>query len=196
MKISMMMAATALGLTMALSGAMAASTMDKSQTGAQTDTGAQTGTQGTTGAQTGAQTGTSGAIKMDDGKVGADVKTGAGATTGATATNDELTKRWYSVFKADDLEDKTVRNQAGEDVGEIDDIVRDADGEYYAVLEVGGFLGIGEKHVLVPLSRMMMGEDEVILLSTEDEEQLKSMPAYDDKVEGYTEIEGNQSLGM
>jgi putative membrane protein len=73
-----------------------------------------------------------------------------------------------------------VVNSAGDEVAKIDDVVRDQDGEYFAVLEVGGFLGIGDKEVAVPLDHLQLGDGEAYLMSAETEEELKQMPAYDE----------------
>jgi putative membrane protein len=74
-----------------------------------------------------------------------------------------------------------VVNSKGEDVAEIDDVVMDQSGKQYAVLSVGGFLGIGEKKVAVPLDELQLGKDKAYLMTAETEDQLKQMPAYDEK---------------
>jgi len=73
-----------------------------------------------------------------------------------------------------------VVNSAGEDVAEIEDVVMGQDQKYYAVLSVGGFLGIGEKKVAVPLDEMKLGEDQTYLMSGQTEQQLEQMPEYDE----------------
>ena len=53
-------------------------------------------------------------------------------------------------FLTDDLEDENIYGANNEEIGEIEDFVMNADGSVAAVVvEVGGFLGIGEKDVLV-----------------------------------------------
>jgi putative membrane protein len=71
-----------------------------------------------------------------------------------------------------------VVNDKGDEVGEIKDVVM-RDNTYYAVLAVGGFLGIGDKNVAIPLDELKLGEDEAYLMSAETEEQLEAMPAYE-----------------
>jgi putative membrane protein len=73
-----------------------------------------------------------------------------------------------------------VVNAKGEDVAEIEDVVMDQSGKQYAVLSVGGFLGIGEKKVAVPLDELQLGEDKAYLMTAETEDQLKQMPEYDE----------------
>jgi putative membrane protein len=74
----------------------------------------------------------------------------------------------------------TVVNSAGEEVAEIEDIVLDANQKYYAILSVGGFLGIGDKKVAIPLDQLQLGEDQVYLMSAQTEEQLEEMPEYEE----------------
>jgi putative membrane protein len=71
-----------------------------------------------------------------------------------------------------------VVNDKGDEVGEIKDVVM-KDNTYYAVLAVGGFLGIGDKNVAIPLDELKLGEDEAYLMSAQTEEQLEAMPAYE-----------------
>jgi putative membrane protein len=71
-----------------------------------------------------------------------------------------------------------VVNENGDEVGEIQDVVV-KDKTYYAVLSVGGFLGLGDKDVAIPLDDLKLGEDEAFLMSAQTEEQLEEMPAYE-----------------
>ena len=82
---------------------------------------------------------------------------------------------WVSVGE---LLGSSVVNQKGEEVGEIQDVVV-KDDAYYAVLAVGGFLGLGDKNVAIPLDQLKLGEDEAYLMSAQTEEQLEGMPEYE-----------------
>jgi putative membrane protein len=72
----------------------------------------------------------------------------------------------------------TVVNDKGDEVGEIKDVVM-KNNAYYAVLAVGGFLGIADKNIAIPLDELKLGEDEAYLMSAQTEEQLEAMPAYE-----------------
>jgi putative membrane protein len=72
----------------------------------------------------------------------------------------------------------SVVNASGDEVAEIEDLVIDQNQTHYAVLSVGGFLGIGEKKVVIPLDQLQLGEDQTYLMSGETEEQLEQMPEY------------------
>jgi hypothetical protein len=72
-----------------------------------------------------------------------------------------------------------VVNEEGDAVAEIVDLVKKKDAEgLYAVLSVGGFLGIGEKQVAVPADRFQAGEDEQLVLTNANEEEIEAMSAY------------------
>ena len=55
----------------------------------------------------------------------------------------------------ENLEDKEVYTPDGQGIGEIDDVLIDQSGRVLAVvIEVGGFLGIREKRIAVPMSAL------------------------------------------
>src|SRR5690349_11404208 len=61
----------------------------------------------------------------------------------------------FRTMRTDQLVGKSVYNSAGERVGEIDEIVVNRNSRATAaVVGVGGFLGIGEKKVVVPFDSM------------------------------------------
>ncbi|MBY6091557.1 PRC-barrel domain-containing protein [Maritimibacter alkaliphilus] len=70
-----------------------------------------------------------------------------------------------------------VMSSAGEEIGEIDQFVR-VDNDVMAVIGVGGFLGLGEHEVALPLSDLDV-EGENVTAFGYTEEQLKSMAEYD-----------------
>ncbi len=79
----------------------------------------------------------------------------------------------------DEMDGMSIYDSTGERVGEVDDILIGEDGTSMAAsLDIGGFLGIGEKDVVVPLDSLTMGEDG--LVTTMDREGLESLPEYED----------------
>lgn len=71
-----------------------------------------------------------------------------------------------------------------ENIGEIEDIVLSKDGEMIGIVaEVGGFLDIGDKHVMIPVEnvRLVAVDDETYSYVTRySEEQLEEMEAVDE----------------
>jgi sporulation protein YlmC with PRC-barrel domain len=59
-------------------------------------------------------------------------------------------------YRASKLIGTKVKNEKGESVGAIDDIVIDRQRVLYAILEVGGFLGIGAHLVAVPYESLTL----------------------------------------
>jgi sporulation protein YlmC with PRC-barrel domain len=80
---------------------------------------------------------------------------------------------------------KSVVNNEGKTVGDIEDFVVESEASAtgkqitYAVIGVGGFLGLGEKKVAIPVSDLQISDDKVQLSSNMTEDQLKQMPEYD-----------------
>jgi PRC-barrel domain len=98
-----------------------------------------------------------------------------GTGTASGQPSDTEQQGWVSVGEALGA---PVVNEAGDEVGEIKDVVM-KDNAYYAVLSVGGFLGLADKNVAIPLDDLKLGEDEAYLMSAQTEEQLEQMPAYE-----------------
>ena len=71
-----------------------------------------------------------------------------------------------------------VVNEANETVGTIDDlIITPNDNVPYAVLSVGGFLGVGTRYVVVRAGALEVN-DKKMLLRGASKDSLKSIPAF------------------
>ena len=79
---------------------------------------------------------------------------------------------------ASDLIGREVQDEEGEMVAEVVDLVRQAENDrMFAVIRVGGFLGLGTKEVAVPLADLEPGgADGLRLAATAD--QLERLPPY------------------
>src|SRR3977135_2167796 len=72
----------------------------------------------------------------------------------------------------------TVVNEANETVGTIDDlIVTPSEKVPFAVLSVGGFLGMGTKYVVVPYSALQV-QDKKMVLAGATKDSLKALPDF------------------
>jgi len=91
---------------------------------------------------------------------------------------DEPTEGEQGFVSLEEVLGSSVVNENGEEVGTIEDLVI-KDEVHYAVLSVGGFLGLSEKEVAIPLDELKLGEDESYLMSTETEGQLEELPEYE-----------------
>ena len=90
------------------------------------------------------------------------------------------------------MHERPVQDQK---VGKIVDIVLDRDKAVYAIVSVGGFLGIGAKRVAIPFDELQPGEKKTILMSSATKDQLKAMPAYKKGEAGYSPYPRNQPFG-
>ncbi len=96
-------------------------------------------------------------------------------------------------MRVSDFIGATVKNSDGKKIGTIDDVVIESYNpffekagasqkatEYRAVISVGGFLGLREKHIAVPFDKLKiqkeMGVDTLIYPA--GKEQLNSLPAF------------------
>lgn len=69
-------------------------------------------------------------------------------------------------LRADEIIGRDVRNLQNEELGEVDDVIvatSDA-GQTYVIVAHGGFLGIGEEQVAVPLSSLRLTQDRDVLV--------------------------------
>ena len=87
-------------------------------------------------------------------------------------------------IRADDFIGTTVYGSNDESVGEVGDVVLSQDGNVDAILiDVGGFLGIGEKEVALGLDNLQFMADEngkLYLYTNLSKETLEAQPAYDE----------------
>ena len=85
------------------------------------------------------------------------------------------------ILSASTLAGDSVRNQAGEDLGAIEEIMLDIPGGRiaYAVLSFGGFLGIGSKLFAVPWSALQIDEGEHQFILNVDRNTLENAPGFD-----------------
>ena len=88
-------------------------------------------------------------------------------------------------FHANELIGSTVKGGTDEDVGSVNDLIIDEDGQIVGVIVgVGGFLGIGDKDVAMSWDQIELThdaeDDEYILRTDADEEMLDAAPEYED----------------
>ncbi|PUA18847.1 PRC-barrel domain-containing protein [Glaciimonas sp. PCH181] len=85
------------------------------------------------------------------------------------------------VLGADTLIGNDVCNQAGEDLGDIKELMLDTrTGKVnYAVLSFGGFLGMGEKLFAVPWEALQLDPVNERFILNVDKDRLKSAPGFD-----------------
>ena len=88
----------------------------------------------------------------------------------------EIAKGWSAKKQ---ILGKDVYNDAGDKIGEIDDlIVAPNKSLSYAIVGVGGFLGVGEHQVAVPVSRFKQQMGKIVLRGA-TKDALKAAPKFE-----------------
>jgi len=107
-----------------------------------------------------------------------------------------LTEQTEDQIAASTYIGQSVYNAADESIGEINDVIFTKDGSVEAaVIGVGGFLGIGEKNVAVPLDTISVAEvpnsDDLKLTTQETADTLKAAPEFKTKSQQVAEQNAN-----
>jgi sporulation protein YlmC with PRC-barrel domain len=108
------------------------------------------------------------------------------ANSDMPATSDAayLTQQSETQVSANDYIGKQIYNSSNESIGDVNDLILEENGGIVAaVVGVGGFLGIGEKDVALPMDKITMARDaennnEVRLTTTETAEALQAAPEF------------------
>jgi hypothetical protein len=79
------------------------------------------------------------------------------------------------------LLDMNVVDANGRNLGEIDRIVQGQDGRPQAIVGIGGFLGIGERAVALPLENLALYNDRQLVIRDLDDAALRALPAFSDR---------------
>lgn len=113
-------------------------------------------------------------------------------TPDPTSAADE-TATGLSAMTAEELEGKTVITSSGEEVGEIDSIGESESHQArVATIDVGGFLGIAEKKIAIPLAELEMSSDGNIVTNL-TKEAIETEEEFDET--GFTEEASDDDTG-
>lgn len=78
----------------------------------------------------------------------------------------------------DDVEDMDIVDSTGEEIGEVEEVLMDGEGAIVAlVADIGGFLDVGEKEVVLQLEEVAVQDDRLAVSLTR--EQLEALPEWD-----------------
>ncbi|OLP54530.1 photosystem reaction center subunit H [Rhizobium rhizosphaerae] len=107
---------------------------------------------------------------------------GQAADAGAK-TGNYITEQGANQVSANRYIGQSVYNSNDESIGEINDVIFSTDGSVEAaVIGVGGFLGIGEKNVAVPLETITIAEvpnsNDMKLTTQETSDSLRNAPEF------------------
>jgi sporulation protein YlmC with PRC-barrel domain len=75
---------------------------------------------------------------------------------------------------------KTIYNDSGDGIGKVDDIIVAPDKAVsYAIIGVGGFLGVGRHDVAIPVGQLKQQSDGKFVLAGATKDALKAMPPFE-----------------
>jgi len=101
------------------------------------------------------------------------------ALTGLHKAEDETVMVQTLNVTVDQVEAMEIYGANGEEIGEVDDVLVDASAKPVAVsADVGGFLGVGEKGVVIGLDQVTADGDHLKLTMAKD--QIQALPAHED----------------
>jgi sporulation protein YlmC with PRC-barrel domain len=85
------------------------------------------------------------------------------------------------VMSASSLCQDSVRNRVGDEVGSIKEIMIDVPSGRiaYAVMSVGGFLGMGDRLLAIPWEALTLDEDRKCFVMDVDKRKLEDVPGFD-----------------
>jgi sporulation protein YlmC with PRC-barrel domain len=83
-------------------------------------------------------------------------------------------------YRASALTGTAVKNDTGEEIGNIDDFIIDQDKVLFVILQVGGFLGLGGHLVAVPYDSLEIADDgrTITLVVGGSKEELEDMDEF------------------
>jgi len=94
-----------------------------------------------------------------------------------------------------DIEGMQVINLNNDEIGEVQKVVQDPQSNrLFAVVSVGGFLGIGDKDVPIALQRMEWRDGQLVLPSDLTGDELQNHPRY--RAADYRELSGDRLLSQ
>jgi sporulation protein YlmC with PRC-barrel domain len=101
----------------------------------------------------------------------------AGSTTPGMSVEELKTiARGWSATKQ--ILGKSVYNDKNDKVGDVDDLIIAPDSSVsYAIIGVGGFLGLGERQVAIPVNRLKHSEGRIVLPGA-TKDALQAMPSF------------------
>jgi sporulation protein YlmC with PRC-barrel domain len=109
--------------------------------------------------------------------------TGATSAAGAGMTGEYLTEQAQNQISANDYIGKSIYNGEDKSIGSVTDLILEENGGIVAaVVGVGGFLGMGQKDVAVPMDKITVTREadsnDIRLTTTETVDALKAAPEF------------------
>jgi predicted outer membrane protein len=109
----------------------------------------------------------------------------AGDVETTAAVNQNFEMRNMTVGE---IEDTNVYNARGDEIGEVDRVIRTPQGRHFLVVGAGGFLGIGRDTVAFPLERFGIRGDRLVIRGV-TESDIEAMDDYRDQLDRFQRLD-------
>ncbi len=119
---------------------------------------------------------------------------GANDTISTQSVNTAEPKAAAQQVTVSRIDAMNLYNTKGDNLGDIERVVMDKDNQPHVVIGNGGFLGLGEKRVAIPLQRTAMRGDRLVIQGLTDD-QIRAMPTWN-KSSGYRELAKDRTLSI
>lgn len=98
---------------------------------------------------------------------------------GADRTEPGMTGGSLESMGTDRIVGKAIVSREGEEIGNVDEVVTDpTSNQKFAVVDVGGFLGVGQKSIVIALDELQMASGEDRIQSDLTREELQTRTEY------------------
>jgi sporulation protein YlmC with PRC-barrel domain len=101
--------------------------------------------------------------------------------------------RFYAMTPSDII-GLDIINERGESMGVVDDVVTDVQrNNVYALVSVGGFLGIGAREIVLPFEQIQVTSENELLIAGMTYNDLSQLPEYE--ASSYRSVDPNRPIG-
>jgi sporulation protein YlmC with PRC-barrel domain len=91
------------------------------------------------------------------------------------------------------LKSMNLYNERGDKLGDVEQVVQSPDGNFHIVIGSGGFLGVRERDVRIPLERVTLRRNGLVIQGLTDD-QVKVMPVFDRTDRTYRDLDRNTTV--
>ena len=91
------------------------------------------------------------------------------------------------------LKRMNLYNERGDKLGDVEQVVQSPDGNFHIVFGAGGFLGFREHHVRIPLERVTIRGNRLVIPGLTDD-QVRIMPVFDRSDRTYRDLTRNATV--
>jgi hypothetical protein len=89
-----------------------------------------------------------------------------------------------------------LHNERGDRIGDVERVVQSADGKFHIVIGTGGFLGMRERNVRIPLDDGVAIRSDRLVIKGLTDDQVKAMPAFTSSDRRYRNLARDATVWM